>query len=375
MTRAVLLTGHFPEQHRKPSMLWISEHLQRMGWHVTHVTVGYSWLSRLKRDKRLRALPHRPRPGTRFRSETLTSVFGYSPLHPVSLRADWLDRLAAPLHRVFPAWWAPRLAPHLARADLVILESGTPVMLAPLVHHLAPEARRIYRVNDDLAVLGAPAFLRDAEARIGTHVDRISTASPHLARRFAGARVTLDPMGIPHDALRGPFPDPYGTRTPFEAICAGTTQIDLAALRHIAEARPQWRLHVLGALKQVPELPRNVVLHGEVKFDRTVGFISHADIGLAPYRDIPGAEYQSHNSNRMLLYRHFGLPILGPDRLCHPSLPSFIGYSDRHVWFRCETRGKRPEPLPDWADLARSLADQNPCTDPPFEAEMLPETA
>lgn len=57
-------------------------------------------------------------------------------------------------------------------------------------------------------------------------------------------------------------------------------------------------------------------------------FIAYADVGLAPYIDKPGIEYQTINSNRMLLYRSYGLPILGPDRLCNPTVPNIIGYSE-----------------------------------------------
>ena len=63
MRRAVLLTGHFPFQKRRPSMLWVSHHLRAAGWHMTHVTVGYSWLSKTFGDVRLSALDSPPHYG------------------------------------------------------------------------------------------------------------------------------------------------------------------------------------------------------------------------------------------------------------------------------------------------------------------------
>ncbi|TNF19043.1 MAG: hypothetical protein EP318_16395 [Rhodobacteraceae bacterium] len=371
MRRVVILTGHFPEQKRKPSMLWVAHHLQEMGWHVTLATVGYSWLSRLTGDKRL---AHEPQPGTRFRSETLTTIFHWSPLHPVSTRRPGLDALLSPLHQLFPAFWGPVLEPHLAQAALVLIESGAPVMLAPLARRFAPKARLVYRVNDDMRLIKAPRALLMAEARAAKLVDRISTASPHLARRFHPGKVTLDPMGIPQRLLQVSNPDPYTPRARFEAVCAGTTLLDLPALVRIASEAPHWRLHVLGPTGFACETPANLVLHGEKSHADTLAFIAHADIGLAPYRDAPGIEYQTHNSNRIGLYRHVGLPILGPDRLCHPSAPSIIGYADPDWRFRCETRGKRPESLPDWSDLARRLV-QKGVTVPPLEVSILPEIA
>lgn len=374
MKRVVILTGHFPEQKRKPSMLWVAEHLQAMGWHVTLATVGYSWLSRLTGDKRLAALPAPPQPGTRFRSETLTTLFDWSPVHPVSTRLPRIDALLRPVHQLFPAFWGPRLETPLAKADLVVIESGAAVMLAPLARRLASEARLVYRVNDDLRLMRAPKVLVHAEFQAAKLADRISTASPCLARRFDPAKTTLDPMGVPHAALKVSNSDPYLPRAGFEAVCAGTTLLDLPALIRVASEAPHWRLHVLGRTGFACETPPNLILHGEKSYAETLTHIAHADIGLAPYRDAPGIEYQTHNSNRIALYRHFGLPILGPDRLCHPSVPSIIGYSDPNWRFRCETRGKRPESLPDWSDLARSLA-QNGEIAPPLEVSKVPESA
>jgi 2-beta-glucuronyltransferase len=356
MKRAVLLTGHFPDQKRRPSLLWVSDAMQADGWHISHVTVGYSWLSILKGDRRLAALDQPPKRGIRVVSPSLTTIYGLSPLHPFSTRNRLGDAVLRPFHVLFPAYWSRILPAPLAKADLVLIESGPPVLLAPLARRLAPQAQLIYRVNDDMRLLGYPAFLPLSEVRNAGLFNRISTASPHLARRFHGlAPVSIDPMGIPHAHLSGEKPDPYGPRAVKECVCAGTTQLDMAALVRIAKARPNWRLHVIGRLKSTPPQQPNLIFHGERDFETTLAFIAHADIGLAPYIDAPGIQYQTANSNRILLYRHFGLPILGPDRLCHPSVPSIIGYGDPKVWFRGETTPKRPEHIPDWRDLARRL--------------------
>ncbi|WP_425045979.1 hypothetical protein [Primorskyibacter sp. S87] len=355
MNRIVILTGHFPNQKRRPSLLWVSDALQAMGWHVTLATVGYSWLSRLAGDKRLRSLPDKPRPGSIDFSASLTSIFGYAPIHPVGFRSETADRLLEPLQHFFTSYWLPRLQSPLSRADLVVIESGAPVMLAKVARQAAPKVPLIYRVNDDIGLLKAPPVLIDAETRHIPLFDRISTPSPHLARRFDHPNITLDPMGIPRAELTKTPLDPFRPRAGIEAVCAGTTQVDLSALQHIALSRPRWRLHVLGHLRQVPPALPNLVLHGEQSFETTLAHVAHADVGLAPYLDKPGIEYQTTNSNRLLLYRHFGLPILGPDRLCDPEVPAIIGYSDPDAWFRCETQEKRPEFLPDWSDLARSL--------------------
>ena len=367
MKRAVIITGHFPFQKRRGSVLWVSHHLQKMGWHVTHVTVGYSWLSYLKTDQRLKALDYKPKQGQQCHSVTLTAIFGFSPVHPARSGHHVADKLISAFQGLFKAYWRPRLKGPLVIADLVICESGAPVLLAPLLSKYAPLAARIYRVNDDIHLLNAPDFLQKAEVENAQHFTRISSANQGLTKQFRHRNITLDPMGVPIIQLDEMHPSPFSSVLNQKvAVCAGTTQLDQDALFWIAKSRSNWQVHVLGRTRgERSNRPPNLIYHGEVNFDDIVGFVQHADIGLAPYTDQVGIEYQTTNSNRMLLYRHFGLPILGPDRLCDPSLPSIIGYSDPNALDRCESMPKRPEAIQDWSELAIALT-QN--------AEMVPPT-
>ncbi|WP_415919313.1 hypothetical protein [Tateyamaria sp. SN6-1] len=375
MKRLVFITGHFPQQKRRTSMLWVTDHLQSRGWHVTYVTVGYSWVSRIKRDKRLAALDHIPASGTTRYSPTLTGIYGLSPWHPFRWKRPLLNRITRPLHPLFTRYWQRRLRAPLSTADVVICESGAPVLLAPIVQRHAPQATRIYRVSDDIRLLNAPDDLVRAEAQ-HHHFDRISTGSPLIAARFTGhPHVTLDPMGVPLDQVNVTTTDPYphrGNRK--RAICAGSTLIDLDAIERTAAAAPDWDIHVIGRLKSQPPALPNVTWHGERPFAETLAYIRHADIGLAPFQDRPGVEYQITNSNRILLYRHIGLPILVPHRLCTPDIPGLISDSAPDWRTRCETYGRHPEHIPDWSALADALV-QNGVTDPPDEISTVPDSA
>jgi 2-beta-glucuronyltransferase len=131
---------------------------------------------------------------------------------------------------------------------------------------------------------------------------------------------------------------------------------------------------VIGRLKSKPPALPNATWHGEKPFADTLAYIQHADIGLAPFQNKPGVEYQLTNSNRILLYRHFGLPILVPERLATPEMPSLISSSAPDWQARCECYGRRPEPVPDWSALAEALV-QNGVTDPPEKALISPDTA
>jgi 2-beta-glucuronyltransferase len=374
MKRLVLITGHFPMQKRRTSMLWVTDHLQAQGWHVTYVTVGYSWLSRLKRDKRLGALGYKPKQGAETFGASLTAIYGLSPIHPFKWRSQALNTLSEPLTPLFIRYWGAKLRAPLQNADIVICESGAPVLLAPLIKQHAPGATRIYRVSDDIRLLNAPDVLLRAEAA-HHHFHRISTGSPLIAQRFTDhPNVTIDPMGVPHAQLNVRTNDPY-TRQPNRqiAICAGSTLLDMTAVARTAHKNPNWQIHVIGRLKSMPPALPNVTWHGEQPFAKTLAYIQHADIGLAPFQDVPGVEYQITNSNRILLYRYYGLPILVPGRLCTPGIPSLISDSAPDGPGRCESYGRQPESIPDWSALADALV-QNGVTDPPDVSSTVPDT-
>jgi 2-beta-glucuronyltransferase len=360
MRRAVILTGHFPVQKRRANIPWLADEMRANGWHVTFVTMGYSSVSRLVGDRRIKALDKEPRPGLQKINDSLTALFYYAPIHPFSLQVALLDRLVAPLHGSFARFWEPLIAPHLATADLVVIESGPPLLLAPAVRRIRPDVAMVYRASDDIRLLGLPPFLIDAELNVAPLFDRVSVASPRLATRWSGhPGLSIDPIGVPKAQLAIAQPDPYPTpRARIEAVCAGTTLFDMHQAISIARAAPDWRVHIIGRLKsrRPADLPGNLIVRGEMPYVETVAHIRHADIGLAIYKDVPGVEYQTAQSNRILLYRYFGLPIIGPHRLCDPSIPSIIGYnpkapvSVRSAIERAETMLPLPADtdIPDW---------------------------
>lgn len=335
---------------------------------MTVVTVGYSWLSRVLGDRRMEGVHKVPDVGLTVHSPRFSSVFGYAPIHPVSTRSPTLDAVLEPVHQLFQRYWRPRLAPLFASADLVVLESGAPVLLAREARRFAPDAALVYKVSDDIRALGLPRFVVEAEKRHAHLFDRISVASPVLAARFAGlGPVQLDPLGVPRDILDATGPAPAGLNSSgrINAICAGTTLLDMRSLVGMARLRPDWRLHVIGRVRSRPRnAPDNLLLHGERPYAETAAWVRHADIGLAPYTDSPAIAYQATHSNRLLMYRYFGLPAIGPVRLHKTGYKALIGYApgDEHSIARAmqtaENTPRRPEhhAIPDWSDFAQRIA-------------------
>lgn len=321
---AVLFTGHFYRQGRRGSMHWLADELRDHGWHVRFVTFGYSWLSLLMRDVRLAGVTM-PQQGLSNIGPGLETYFALKLFHPINLRNSVLNRLAQPVFERFKDLWEGDVRRLAADADMVVLESGLPVVLARLVK-LNSRAKLIYRVNDDVRIMQMPPVVPEAEIAYAALFDRISVASPILARRFAALGcVGLDPMGLDAARFAQQHPSPFNPRWEVEAVCAGTSHFDGQTVLTMADLRPNWRFHILGRLRVHMRAP-NIVCHGEKSFDQIVPYVQHADIGLAPYRDRPGVEYQTHHSNRLMQYAALGLPTVGPRRMTHLDAPYLVGY-------------------------------------------------
>lgn len=331
---AVLFTGHFYQQMRRGSMHWLADELRKCGWRVRFVTFGISGLSKVTGDVRLTGVSIPPK-GLTSLADDLETYFQVTPFHPVDLRKSWLNALAAPIFATFTSFWARAVRRLTRDADLVVLESGLPILLAPLVHRNT-KGKLVYRVNDDVRVMRTPIQVRRAEIEYATLFDRISLASPVLAKRFeGGGKVGLDPMGLETDLFDQPHPSPFDApplapRWEVEAVCAGASHFDAETVLTMARLRPTWRFHVLGRLRAPLSAP-NIVSHGERPFAQVVPFVQHADVGLAPYKDVPGVEYQVHHSNRLMQYAYMRLPSIGPTRMTHPDAPFLVGYEPNNV--------------------------------------------
>jgi 2-beta-glucuronyltransferase len=109
-------------------------------------------------------------------------------------------------------------------------------------------------------------------------------------------------------------PSPYKPDTK-NIVSVGDMLFDGKAVRKIAAVagRRGARVHVIGAVMDDP--PDNVTVYGEMPFDRTLPFVVHADVGVAPYAPIEGARYLAQSSLKIQQYLYCGLPILVPSNL------------------------------------------------------------
>ena len=60
-------------------------------------------------------------------------------------------------------------------------------------------------------------------------------------------------------------------------------------------------------------------------FERTLDFVRHASIGIAPYASVAGADYLAESSLKLAQFEYFGLPAICPHFAVGTSA-SRIGY-------------------------------------------------
>lgn len=294
------------------------------GWRVTFVTVGLSALAYLGADARLEDAPPDARNRLVEVEPGLAQFVWMAPLHPRNAHRAWVNAVTGPVFATYPAFLPRQLRALLAEADQVVVESSAGLMLVPSIRRHNPTARLIYRVSDDLRVLGAHPVVLTAERVALPRFSVISIPSPKLADRFAGLdTVAHHPHGLDTAAFAAPTASPYseGERP---VISVGTMLFDTAAARAVCAARPDLRVHFFGALGGEPSAD-NAVHHGERPFAELIPYMQHAAVGAAFYRPAPGSDYLADTSNKTMQYAACRLPVLAPNFVAE-GRPYMFGY-------------------------------------------------
>jgi teichuronic acid biosynthesis glycosyltransferase TuaH len=199
-----------------------------------------------------------------------------------------------------------------------------------------------FYVTDDWAAYPArqawwPAY-REAYAAVRRHHRRVCAVSAPLLERISPTGpAAVVPNGIDADEWRRPSSAPaWFTALPGPRLLyVGNLQdrLDVAALDHLASARPDASIVLVGPLldpAHFAALARrpNVVLHDRVDRAQVVGLCRAADVCLVPHRRTPLTEAMS--PLKLYEYLAAGRPVVAidlppmridADRLVHYSSP------------------------------------------------------
>ncbi|MET0268864.1 MAG: hypothetical protein ABW173_00420 [Sphingomonas sp.] len=313
--RAVLFTQQvLGPGARKTGMIFWAEALARRGYACDVVTTQLSWLSRVVGNPRLKALPRDRLNRWRDVGARLRGFIWVPPLHPATVRGRRLARLTAHAFALYP-WFLPAtIRRAVAEADLVVIESCAAVLLFDRLKRIArPGTRFVYCGSDRLGAVDMHPMLAEALARTAAGYDLLRVPAQAMLADFPP---NAPAMFIPHGIDRATFatirPNPI-VGPGRHAVVAGDMLFDHGSFAMMLDALPDVSFHAFGrmALGDLERRP-NLRMHGEVPFETLIGWLQHADIGIAPYLDRPEAHYLAQSSLKLIQYRHCRLPSLAP---------------------------------------------------------------
>jgi 2-beta-glucuronyltransferase len=363
MRRVVFVTSHYLNSDRKAGFHWLAESFWRNGWQVLFFTESISWLSLLRRRDPRCQYPivreanrlHQVRP-------RLSSYVWLTPFHPINLRVGALNRLSGPVLKLYPRFGLGEAERAVAQADLFVFDSDHGLFLFDRFKEINPRARFVYRVSDDIRMMGHHPVVPAQEQRIVPQFDLISAASSVFPRRYAHVpNVFFHNHGLEKELFDRPHANPYRTPVP-NVLYVGKHYFDADFMARAIRLFPGWSFHVFGAVGDLPAAA-NLTCHGERPFAELVPYLQHADIGLQALTYTPGAEWFT-DSLKMFQYTYCRLPIVAPRYLQHDR-PHVYYYdlgddaSIRHALLaaRDHDRGQiATASVLSWDDLASKLA-------------------
>lgn len=370
MTRqAILVTQHYFQSKRMAGFHWLARALHRAEWNVLFFTGAISHLSRLRRDYRfsypVRAEANRIKPI----EPGLSSFVWHTRWHPANLRWSLLNKLS---YAKFATYGQLPLGPAediVSQAKLIIFESTPALLLFDRFKRLAPAARFVYRISDDLHVLKNHPVVLDAEARIAPKFDLLSAPSQYIYERWKHLpRCRLHRHGIARDLFdaAGSASSPYNGRWRTNVVFVGTNRFDDSVVAAAARQFPEWGFHLIGPLRHVPGGLPNVIEYGELPFAQTVAFLKHADVGLYPMTHMDGAEV-FQDSLKVIQYTYCRLPIVAPNYLSsqRPHVMAYDPRDERSIAAALERAiafdrtAISTDDIRSWDDLAAELAQDD----------------
>jgi 2-beta-glucuronyltransferase len=322
----VLVTVHYWYSKRRAGFHWLADAYHRLGWRVLFFTASASWLSYLRRDHRTLYSSFWEQRNKLWQvGEDFYGYVWFTPFHPVNLRSGLLNTLSKPLMGTYGSLPLGPVEPLLRKANLFVFDSGLGLLLLKRVKAINPKARYVYRVSDDLRFLKSHPLVLEAEEDGLAHFELISTPSKAIFERFKDLHpnVELHPHGIRKDLFDREYPNPYQGRPGPHLVFVGIAFFDEDFINRASRMFPSAQFHIIGPLPRATNA-HNVSYYGEIPFEETVPFILHADVGLATWSCLPGAESLS-DSLKVIQYTYARLPVLMPS--CIPAMrPNIITY-------------------------------------------------
>ncbi len=354
--RSLVISRHDFRSAGKANIHFISSELARRG-PTRFLSIGFSHLSLLRGDLRVAI---ETAGSTPVLHDGVECLLWRTAWHPISLGA----RLAAVERKAIERYL--RLLPGdilawIDEADMIVIESGLPVIMAGLIRARRPDVWLVYNASDDLRTIGAAAAIVEMLDRDFGSFDLVRLPSRLLAPLLPESdRTVVIPHGICPTVLSAGTVSPYGGGR--HVVSLGSMLFDRTFFEIAAPRFPDVTFHVIGAGPGAAKLRHdNVRVYPPMRHADTIAYIRHADVGVAPYREAGRAAYLADSSMKLRQFAAFGLPSVCTAFACGGE-PSRIPYlpSDEASIVGALTRaldcGRVPaNDLSSWSDVVDGL--------------------
>ncbi len=304
----LVLSAHDYRSPRQASIHFITRELAKMGT-ARFFSLRYSNLSRYTHDPRLSLDSEANQIGFYYGVEC---YLWKTLFHPFNTRRPWLRLIENLMYSWYSQGRNPVLRRWISEADVILLESGVAPIFFDLIKQLNPSARVLYRASDALDTINVAEYVNQAFARAAPQINTIALPSKALADGIPSRHnLAFIPQGIDHSMAEQADPSPYGEG--IHAVSVGSMLFDPQFFVLASRRFPEIQFHVIGSgHPRHPDYGPNVHIYGEMPFAKTLPYIKHAQLGIAPYSSVNLPVYLRDTSLKLIQYAFFGLPAICP---------------------------------------------------------------
>lgn len=367
--RILILTGHDMRCAPRGSVHFIADELAKQA-DVRVFTPGISELLRLKGvfPKQTRMLSY----NKVFKHEKLESYVWRTPIHPFNPRRRFLEPVSKMAFEIYR-----RAAPDILQewanwADIIIVESGLPVLFMETLHDANPGARLVYFCADGLETIRCDPYLSECLERAAPWTDYACILSPLMETCIPkGVRCVWVPQGIDASITDIAGENPYSGG--INMVSVGAMLFDPSFFDVAAHAFPHVNFHVIGSGVSQKALPSQVNWYPTMPFKELPRYFKFADAGIAPYRNSADVEYLRDTSLKLIQYGLFGLPAICP-HFAAADYDRRFGYEPGNPDSICQAiqsaldcQSRAPIPAASWHDTAMRMISPEKFSDTSVE--------
>ncbi len=307
--KVTLITGHYIDSKRKAGFHWLAEAYLNLGYEVLFFTAPISYLSKINGDYKFQ-YPIKEEKGKLIKKrESLYSYIHFTPWHVANARGRILNKITAPLANFYENYRFTEAEKFIKTSEAIIFESTPGLLLFDKIKTINSKARFVYRVSDDLRLLGVHPVLITYESTILERFDLVSVPSQYIYDLFKGIKnLKLQFHGISKKLFDDIAKCPYETGV--NLVFVGNDKLDHEFLNMAISIKKEWTFHIIGNISNLPNA-KNLIAYGEMAFDDTIPYLKYATIGLHTISYKKGAESFT-DSLKVHQYTFCQLPIIAP---------------------------------------------------------------